>query len=167
MANTATGTTNSLQSSQRGVGRSARPAGAYVLMGLLLLLAFGALYGGGALILDPSGGILDMPVSLLAGSAFTNYLVPGLILFALFGLASLLLVVGLWLEPSWAFVRPLGAHGAWLGTILVGGALIVWILVQMRILSFFLQPILLAQGAAIIVVALWPAVRRHFQEAPV
>lgn len=143
-------------------GPTTRPPGAYVLLGLLLLLAVGALFGGGALVADPSGGLLELPVSLLDGSPFSNYLWPGIVLFLLFGVAPLLVVVGLWLRPARASGRLFGLDVPLVAAVFLGIALIVWIAVQMMILRFFLQPILLAQGVAIIVVALLPTVRRHY-----
>jgi hypothetical protein len=144
--------------------REARPASVHVLMVLLLLLAVGALYGGAALIVDPAGGLLGMPVTLLAGSPFRDYLLPGIILFGLLGVFPVAVALGLWFRPGWGWVRRFGIHAAWLAALGVGGALIVWILVQMTILRFFLQPVLLAQGIAIIGVSLLPAVRRYYAE---
>lgn len=143
-----------------------RPAGAYVLMLLHVLLAVGALFGGAALIADPSGGLLEMPVALLTGSPFPDYLVPGVILFALFGVAPLAVILGLWLRPAWLEL-PRGLPSlAWFASGTLGLALIVWILVQMTILRFFLQPVLLVQGAAIIGLGLLPGVRRHYSSVP-
>jgi len=56
-----------------------------------------------------------------------------------------------------------GLHVAWFAAMGLGAALIVWILVQMTILRFFLQPILLALGVGIIGVGMLPAVRRHYR----
>lgn len=142
-----------------------RPVGVLVLALLLILLAVDAIVGGVLLIADPAGGLLGMPVSLLEGSPFRDYLVPGLILFGLLGVVPLAVVAGVWFRPRWAYVQRLGMHGAWLAAIGVGAALIVWILVQMTILRFFLQPVLLALGVAIMGVGLIPAVRRHYMHA--
>jgi len=49
------------QSHGYGSRRRARPAAVKLLVALLLLLAVNALYGGGALIAHPSGGLLGMP----------------------------------------------------------------------------------------------------------
>src|SRR5690554_4630226 len=64
----------------QGSRQSVRPAGVHLLIALLLLLAVNALAGGAALVAEPSGRLLGMPVSLLAGSPFEDYLVPGVIL---------------------------------------------------------------------------------------
>lgn len=150
---------------REGSRRHVRPAAVKLLISLLLLLAVGALYGGGALVADPSGGLLDMPVSLLAGSPFGDYLVPGLILLVLLGIFPLVVAWGLWFRPAWARVGVSEVDAAWLAALFVGVSLIVWILVQMTILRFFLQPVLLAQGIAIIGTSLLPATRRHYGAA--
>lgn len=155
------------QGSRRRLERSreVRPASVYLLIALLLLLAVGALYGGAALIVDPAGDLLGMPVALLAGSPFRDYLLPGIILFGLLGVFPVAVALGLWLRPGWGWMRRFGIHAAWLAALGVGGALIVWILVQMTILSFFLQPVLLVQGIAIIGVSLLPGVRHYCVES--
>lgn len=102
----------------------------------------------------------------MAGTPFRDYLAPAIILFVLFGLFPLAVILGLLLRPSWDNQPQLGVHSALLATIGICVALIVWILVQMTILRFFLQPILLVLGAVIIGVSLLPSVRRHYRERP-
>ncbi len=63
--------------------------------------------------------------------------------------------------PAWARGWLFGTEVAWLASVLIGVAQIIWIVVQMMILTLFLQPILLAQGLAIIVVSRLPSVWRH------
>jgi len=57
-------------------------------MGLLAFLGLGALAGGIALVARPDGSIMGFDVSILAGSPFVDFLVPGLILGGLFGVGS-------------------------------------------------------------------------------
>jgi hypothetical protein len=83
-----------------------------------------------------------MPVELLSASPFADYLLPELILFGLLGVLPLLVIVALWFRPAWPLRGSqtlLGAHWAWAAALTVGLALVIWILVQMTILSFFLQ----------------------------
>jgi len=54
----------------------------------LILLGVGALAGGIALVDGPDGSIMHFDPALLAGSPFSDYLVPGLILGGLFGVGS-------------------------------------------------------------------------------
>jgi hypothetical protein len=56
---------------------------------LLLFNGIGALYGGGLLIIDPSGDRIQLPLSYLNYSPFTDYLIPGIVLFGVNGLLSI------------------------------------------------------------------------------
>jgi hypothetical protein len=56
---------------------------------LLLFLSFGAIYGGLYLVIDPSGISLGLPISLIDNTPFTDYLIPGMILFVMIGLLPL------------------------------------------------------------------------------
>lgn len=151
-----------LRVGRQTVERQRRPRGVHVLVGLLVFLAVNAIFGGGALLLDPSGGLLGMPVSLLEGSPFGTYLLPGAVLLVLFGLLPLVVVFGLRRRPAWAYLSTRGTNGFWLAALGIGAALVVWILVQMTILRFFLQPILLLLGLVIVALGLLPSVRRYY-----
>jgi hypothetical protein len=61
-----------------------------ILLILLVFLGLGAIGGGGALIISPSGDLLKMPVSLIEKSPFSNFLVPGIILFSILGLVPII-----------------------------------------------------------------------------
>lgn len=56
------------------------------LLFLLSFLGLGAIFGGGVLIISPSGKMFGMPLSMLDNSPFNNFLIPGIILFSLLGL---------------------------------------------------------------------------------
>ena len=60
---------------------------------LLLVNGAGGLYGGGLLILYPDGSGLKMPMYFLEHTPFTDYLIPGIILFVMNGVLSF---VALW-----------------------------------------------------------------------
>ena len=68
------------------------PGIARLAVALEVFLGVGALFGGGAFILAPDGHLLGMPTTLLAGSPFPSYLVPGIVLFTFVGVAPLLAV---------------------------------------------------------------------------
>lgn len=92
---------------------------------LEVFLGLGALFGGGALILAPDGHLLGMPTTLLAGSPFPSYVVPGIVLFTLVGLAPLLAAA---LTVRGQAVAPFAA-------IAVGLTLIGWVSVEMVVLA--------------------------------
>ena len=98
---------------------------------LLLLNGIGALYGGFMLIADPSGSILQMPLSYLEHSPFVDYLIPGIVLFIVNGIFSFVAIAALFLKTQRysLFVMFQG--------ILLSG----WIVVQMILLKMFYPPL--------------------------
>ena len=129
-----------------------RPIPLQLLMTCLLFLGISAIGGGGQFLLDPTGDIIGMPVDVLAGSPFTDFLLPGLILFTVLGLFPLGVLYGLYTKSDWA----------WPAVIMVGTALIIWIVVQGLIVGFghWLQWLYLSLGFVLILLALLPSVRR-------
>ncbi len=133
-----------------GLGR-VRPAPrgrlAWAAIALEVFLGVGALGGGAALMLGPRGELIPLPVSLLAGSPFADYLVPGAILFVILGLGPLVAAALAWrrhpLAPALALV--------------VGLALLVWLVVEICIVGYAsnppLQPFYLGLGIAITLLA--------------
>jgi hypothetical protein len=117
---------------------------------LEVFLALGALGGGLALMLGPRGQIIPLPLSLLGGSIFTSYFIPGLILFVALGVCPLVV-----------------AYLAWSGhplapalTLAVGGALLIWMAVEVVIVGYSdtppLQPIYIGLGVLMSLVGvLW------------
>ena len=102
--------------------------------------------------LGPRGEILPLPVSALTGSPFNTYFAPGLILFCALGLGPLVAAALAWRRHPFA---PLAAF-------VVGGALLIWLAVEIAIVGYSnnppLQPFYLVLGAALSAVGLcWRA----------
>ena len=98
--------------------------------GLGFLQAFiglGAVGGGMALILEPSGANLGIPLELLEGSPFSTYLVPGIVLLTVNGVCSL---VGA--AASFKRYRYAGELA-----MALGGFLVVWIMLQVYLFAAF------------------------------
>ena len=98
---------------------------------LLLFNAISALFGGWSLMSDPSGESLEIPFRFLEHSPFENFLVPGIILFILNGLFSLLFAVMALLKfmnYSWLVIFQ--------GFILVG-----WLIIQIIMIRDFYGPL--------------------------
>jgi hypothetical protein len=87
---------------------------------LLLFVGIAAVAGGLGVILDPSGESLGVSVDLLIGSPFKNFLIPGIVLFTVVGLTSLLV-------SFLTFKQHLLSGGA---TIVQGFIMIIWIVLQ-------------------------------------
>ena len=140
------------------------------LLWLLGLLGLGALGGGGLLAVAPSGRLLGMPVSMLAGSPFADFLVPGIVLFTLLGVAPCLLVVALLKQPRSPLAERLNfcgdMHWAWTSSIYVAFALILWIQLEMVFLNAvsWLHTLYMVWALAILFMALLPSVRRFYKK---
>jgi hypothetical protein len=117
----------------------------------LVLLGLGAIGGAAFLVTDPDGSSMQWDVSMLAGSPFADFLIPGLILGGLFGIGSFV-VAGLGLVRF--RIAPFLAFG-------IGCAQIIWIVVELAIIGefSFLHPICFAIGLVIAASAVpwgWP-----------
>lgn len=132
-----------------------RPVGLYLLMLVLLFQGLSGVAGGIGLISDPSGSTIKIPVEWLQGSPFNDYLIPGIILFTVLGIFPLAVLFGLWIGRSWS----------WFAALLVGLALIVWILVEILIIGYQPEPPLQLiygiVGVIILVLVLLPSVKKH------
>jgi hypothetical protein len=124
---------------------------------LTAIQAIGAIGGGIGLVQDPVDNI-GMSVSLLKGTPFKDYLIPGLILLIVVGLFALLVLAGLlrrW-KPAW-----------WL-SLASGGGLVIWIIVEVALLGYLpgsgivLQTVFGLLGVAIVVLDLLRPTRRYF-----
>jgi hypothetical protein len=122
------------KSREHGTYDPAPPFPVTLLILLQLLLAVGALAGGGALVLGPDGHLIEMPFSQLKYSPFSGFLIPGALLFAFLGLYPLAVGYGLWKRPNrrWANVlNPFKrTHWEWVASLVAGVILIIWITVQ-------------------------------------
>lgn len=141
----------------------------YMLLFLLGFLSIGAFYGSIALILAPDGSILGMGTEMLKGSIFYNYLIPGIILFAVFGILPLLTLYGLIRRPQIHWLEKLNLlndhYWAWTFTIYWGAGLIIWINIQLLVLwSLDLLHIIYSlYGLALICISLLPQVRNSYR----
>jgi hypothetical protein len=101
-----------------------------VYIGLGILQAFiglGALGGGFMLVRDPSGSALELPMSLLEGSPFPDFLLPGMFLLAVNGVGSMI-------GAGLSFTRRRYAQEI---AIVLGAILVAWIVIQIVIISSF------------------------------
>ncbi|MBX2962216.1 MAG: hypothetical protein KF687_06865 [Cyclobacteriaceae bacterium] len=92
---------------------------------LLLFNGVSACFGGYMLISKPDGSGLDMPLSFLEHSPFSNYLIPGIVLLVMNGVLSLIVAV-------LVIIRSVHADRY---TILQGAILTGWIVIQMIMLQ--------------------------------
>jgi len=114
-----------------------------VITGLLTLNGISGLAGGYGLLSDVSGKAVGMSTELLKDSPFLNFLIPGLALFILIGLFSLI--------AAYMVLRQSKAAPAF--CIIEGLMLITWLIVQ--ILSIQQFHILQAIYACIAIALVW------------
>lgn len=149
----AEGMTGDLRSDPQAAARHSRPGGLLVLLSALSIQGLSGLVGGLGLVLDPTGASIGLPVEWLAGSPFTDFLVPGLVLFTVLGIAPLAAAHGAWKRRTWS----------WAACLAVGVALLVWLAVEVAVIGYQSQPPLQLVyglvGGAIVVTALLPSVR--------
>jgi hypothetical protein len=143
-----------------------RPFALYLLLFFLLFLAFGGLYGGIAMLLYPAGDLLAMG-DLLPLLPVSNYILPGLFLLMVMGLAPIGLAYGLLARPSWSgvgrFLAVPGRHWSWTGTLLLSLVLAIWLMVQGVLIGFQwpIQYVTAVNGLLILLLALTPGVRGY------
>ncbi|HTJ43953.1 MAG TPA: flavodoxin domain-containing protein [Kofleriaceae bacterium] len=119
------------------------------LAALCLFVGVTAIGGGAMLIAAPDGSLLRAPLSVLAHSPFTSFLIPGLLLLVVIGFGNAIAAA------SVAGDTPHADHLAFAG----GTALLVWTVVEMALLRS-LEPIQLGY-VAIAIAILAMALRRH------
>ena len=145
-------------SGKRGTAQGrGRPGTVVALLVLTAVQAIGAIAGGIGLVRDPIDNI-GMPLSMLEGSPFKDYLIPGIILLVVVGIFALFVWAGLlrrW-KPAW-----------WL-SLASGGGLVIWIIVEVAMLGYLpgagigMQIAMGLLGVAIVVLTLLRPTRRYF-----
>ncbi|MFZ4522203.1 MAG: hypothetical protein ACOYNC_10880 [Bacteroidales bacterium] len=144
-----------------------RPFTLWLLVLLLVIQSLGGLYGGLSLVLSPTGAMMKMPVSMLEGSPFGTFLVPGFILLLVLGVLPGILAYALISLPAWRWPDLLniykGIHWAWTYTLYLGIMLVIWILVEIMWIDHdILQTIFGLIGIIILILTLTPATMRFF-----
>jgi hypothetical protein len=117
-----------------------------IAIAILGFLGVSAMVGAIPLILDPTGRMLSMPLSLLEHSPFHNYLIPGIILLMANGFLSLWVL--------YISARRRQGYGWWVafqGCVIAG-----WIVVEMIMLrmAMWAHYVYLAVGIALILLGL-------------
>ena len=141
-----------------------------MLVFLLAFLGLGAIAGGGALIISPSGELIGMPLSMLGHSPFKNFLLPGLILFIVLGISPILLIIALLKKSESAVAERLNffkdMHWSWSFSIYIAFALIIWIQLQMVFIQgvSWLHTFYMFYAVLILFIALVPSVRNIYRK---
>jgi len=114
---------------------------------LHFVIGAAALLGGGALVVWSNGKMLRLPVTLLAQSPFTDFLLPGVILFGTVGVFNLIA----------CYLALRRESGAELISFLAGGVLLIWVGIEAVIIdaSSWLQLVSAALAVLVVLDAIW------------
>jgi len=142
-----------------------------ILITLLVFLGLGAIGGGAFLIISPSGKLIGgLPLSILENSPFPDFLIPGIILFLILGIAPFLISFALIRKPEIDIAEHLNffkdMYWAWSYTIYIAFALIIWIQVETIFINgvSWLQTFYMLYAIPIIFTALLPQVRNLYKK---
>lgn len=137
----------SADSFQAGASRT-RPVAWWLLVGLEVIIAVNAIYGGIGLMVNGMG----MPDDWLEATPFRSWTLPGVALLA--SVAVPMSIAGVGELTRWRL--------AYLASVTAGLVLVGWIVVQVLVLRryFFLQPALGVAGAFVVGLAWWSHRRR-------
>ncbi len=125
---------------------------------LQVFIGLGGVAGGLGLVLDPSGGNLAMEPEWLAGSPFSDYLIPGLVLLGVNGVGNL--IGGI---LSFGNIR---GHGD--VAVVLGAFLTAWIVAQVWWIGLrhWLQPVYFCLGMLELVLGLSSCSARRPRRLP-
>lgn len=118
-----------------------KPFSCKLLIFMHLIVGIGAVFGGLVLVIDPSGGLIKMPMTLLEYSPFHSFLIPGIILLTVLGVFPLIVAFALMTGWHWNAADSLNIfskmHWSWTYSLYIGFALIIWITVEV----FFIKQV--------------------------
>jgi hypothetical protein len=113
------------------MGNTTKTFSVCILQFLILLQSISAVIGGGALLITPSGKLIDMPLSLLHYSPFSDFLIPGLFLCFVLGIIPLVSLYGLINKSHFSFAEKIFLHRKYHWSLAlsyyIGIVLILWI----------------------------------------
>jgi len=150
---------------------NSRPFALSVLIFLQIFLGLNGLLGGGAFLLAPDGHLLQMPFSHLKNTPFSDFLIPGLLLFMFLGVYPIAVAYGLWRKPAWHwpdFLNPFKqTHWSWAGSLAAGVIAMIWIIVQIQWIPIgFLHIFIFSWGILILLVTMLPMVQNYYTRNP-
>lgn len=140
----------------------------YLLMVLMALQSISAIPSGWAMITDPSGTNLGIPIDILELSPFPDFLIPGLFLFIFLGLLPVLILYGLITMKDLKWTRPINLyknqHWSLTFAYYLGLLLVLWINMQLLFIQkyFFLQVVFSLLGIAIVFLTHLPNTKQNY-----
>jgi hypothetical protein len=125
-----------------------------ILIISIIFQGFSGVLGGVLLLFDPTGKILNLPIEFLADTPFSNYFIPGLILFTALGISPLIVSYGLIKRKSWSKLY----------SIIVGIILLIWIAVEIIMIGYKTEPPLqLIYGVVGLIITIFSSINLYKQ----
>ena len=128
------------------------------------------MFGGGVLIISPSGDLFGMPLSLLKNSPFNNFMIPAILLFGVLGICPIGIAIALIKKPQYRLAEIFNfytdMYWAWTYSLYIAFALIIWIQMEMVYLQavHWSHTLYMFLAIAIIFIALLPQVRTQYKK---
>ena len=147
-----------------------KPFSIWLLTTCLVVLGLGGFYGGGAMLVDPTGAALGMDV-MLSRLPVDTYVLPGLFLVSCMGLVPLVLAYSVVQRPAWSLLSSLFAwsnhHWSWAATIMLSVVIGIWLALQAAYIGFTwpMQWFIAAIGAINLVIVCLPSVADNFRSS--
>ena len=146
-----------------------RSISVWLLIVLQFLLGFGAFVSSALLMAAPDGSLIHMPVRMLQYSPFSNFLIPGVLLFTFLGVYPLAVSYSLWRKPAWRWPEAINPfkhmHWSWAASLSAGVILLIWITTQVLMVRAiaFLHILYFVWGGLLILLTLTPIVRNKYK----
>lgn len=144
------------------------PFSLWILRLLLIFIGAGGLISGAMLFSSPDGALIKLNTSILRGTPFDNFLIPGIILFLFIGIFPILVSYGLLRQPAWRRAEAINIckkyRWPWTAAWAAGVIILIWIIVEFALLGYisFLQPLITVWGIAIIILTMVPETRQYY-----
>ena len=151
-----------------GKSKQSRPLTLLMLFCLQMIIGIGGLISGAMLFSSPDGALIKLNASILRGTPFANFLIPGIILFLFIGFFPILVGYGLLRQPAWRWAETVNIckkyRWPWTAAWAAGAIILIWIIVEFALLGYisFLQPLVTVWGIAIITLTLLPEIRQYY-----
>lgn len=145
------------------------PVTCKLLIILHIILGIGAVFGGGALTIDPEGTLLGMPITILDQSPFHNFLIPGIILLLFLGVLPLIIAFNLINQKSSKIGDALNfskdIHWSWSFSIYISFILIIWLCIQIYMINGIsnVHLIYMTLGLLIQAITILPSVQDYYR----
>ncbi len=118
--------------------------------------------------IKPDGSFIQMPLTLIQGSPFPNFLIPGLVMLLFLGIYPTLIAYGVWKKPAWHWPNLFNPsktyHWSWAGSLADGVVLFIWLTVELIWVEYFiLHTIYYVWSGLLILLTLLPAARNYLE----